>query len=117
MNRKRVIPDAKRIALELLPNYKAPETYSIRLPGKTARTAIEMKLREMEKMGQVTPYDMPVSRAVAYVITGGDTSITKDITEQQMLDLEREAFMDLIKNKGTLDRLEHMLETGKPLRN
>lgn len=117
MNRKRVIADAKRIALELLPNYKAPQTYSIRLPGKTARTAIEMKLREMEKLGQVTPYDMPVSRAVAYVITGGNTSITKDITEQQMLDLEREAFMDLIKNKGTLDRLEHMLETGKPLRN
>lgn len=117
MNRKRLIADAKQKALELTKNYKAPETYSVNLPGKTARTAIELKLKEMEKLGQVTPYDMVVSRAVADVITGGNTNITKEITEQQMLDLEREVFMSLVKQKGTLDRLEHMLETGKPLRN
>ncbi|MDX1949755.1 MAG: 3-hydroxyacyl-CoA dehydrogenase NAD-binding domain-containing protein [Rickettsiales bacterium] len=117
MNRKRLLSQAKKKALELAVGYKAPETYAVNLPGKTARTAIEMKLREMEKTNQVTPYDMIVSRAVAYVITGGDTSITKPITEQQLLDLEREAFMDLIKQTGTLNRIEHMLDTGKPLRN
>lgn len=117
MNRKRLLAQAKKKALELVQNYKAPETYPVNLPGKTARTAIDMKIREMEKMNQITPYDVTVSRAVAYVITGGDTSITKQITEQQLLDLEREAFMDLIKRKGTLDRIEHMLDTGKPLRN
>jgi 3-hydroxyacyl-CoA dehydrogenase len=117
MNRKRLIADAKKKALELVTNYKTPVTYNVNLPGKTARTAIDMKLREMEKMGQITPYDMTVSRAVAFVITGGNTSITKETTEQGLLDLERESFMELIKNKGTLDRLEHMLETGKPLRN
>jgi len=117
MNRDRVLADAKKKALELVPGYKPPVTYNINLPGKTARTAIEMKLREMEKTGQATPYDMIVSRAVAFVITGGNTDITREITEQQMLDLEREAFVELVKNKGTLDRIEHMLDTGKPLRN
>ena len=117
MNRNRVLADAKKKALELVPNYKPPVTYSISLPGKTARTAIEMNLRELEKTNQATPYDMVVSRAVAFVITGGDTDITKEITEQQFIDLEREAFVELVKNKGTLDRIEHMLETGKPLRN
>ncbi len=117
MNRKRVLAQAKKKALELAVNYQPPVTHGINLPGKTARTAIEMKLREMEKTGQATPYDMVVSRAVAFVITGGNTDITKEITEQQMIDLEREAFVELVKNKGTLDRIEHMLETGKPLRN
>lgn len=117
MNRARLLADAKRKALELAENYVAPETHSISLPGKSARSAIEMKLREMEKTGKATAYDMVVSRAVARVLTGGDTDITEELTEQDMLDLEREEFVKLVKNKGSLDRIEHMLNTGKPLRN
>ncbi len=118
MNRARLLADAKRKALKMVEEgYQPPETHTINLPGKTARAAIEMKLKDMEKTGQVTPYDMVVSRAVAQVITGGDTDITEELTEQDMLDLEREEFVKLVKNKGSLDRIEHMLNTGKPLRN
>jgi 3-hydroxyacyl-CoA dehydrogenase len=117
MNRKRVLADAKKKALSMLENYKPPVTYNINLPGKSARTAMEMRLKELTKLGQITNYDLTVTRACAWVLSGGETDITKEITEQKMLDLEREAFVELVKNKGTLDRLEHMLETGKPLRN
>lgn len=117
MNRGRLLADAKKKALSMVEGYQVPETYNISLPGKTGRTAIEMKLKDLEKTGQATPYDMVVSRAVAQVLTGGETDITEELTEQQMLDLERTEFVKLVKNKGTLDRIEHMLNTGKPLRN
>jgi 3-hydroxyacyl-CoA dehydrogenase len=117
MNRKRLLADAKKRALALVPNYKAPEPFKVNLPGKTARTAIEMALKEYIKLGKVTPHDLTVSRAVAYILSGGETGITKEVTEQQLLDLEIQAFMKLARDKNTLARLEHMLETGKPLRN
>ena len=117
MNRKRVLANAKKKALELAENYQAPESYNVQLPGKTARTAIEMNLKDLERQGKVTPHDITVSKAVAYVITGGNTDITEEVSEQDLLDLEREAFVELVKNVNTLDRIEHMLDTGKPLRN
>jgi 3-hydroxyacyl-CoA dehydrogenase len=117
MNRGRVLADAKKKALSLVPNYSAPVTYNINLPGKSARTAMEMRMKDMVRTNQITEYDLVVTRACAWVLSGGNTDITKEITEQGMLDLEREAFVELVKNKGTLDRIEHMLETGKPLRN
>lgn len=117
MNRKRLLADAKKRALELVPNYKAPEPFSLNLLGKTARTAVEMKLKELFKIGKVTPHDLTVSRCVANILSGGETGITKEVTEQKLLDLEIESFMKLAKDKNTLARLEHMLEKGKPLRN
>ncbi len=67
--------------------------------------------------GKATPYDKVVSGALAVVLSGGDTDITDVITEDDLLRLEREQFMGLVKQSGTLERVEHMLETGKPLRN
>ncbi len=117
MNRSRVLADAKKKALSMVAGYQPPVTYNINLPGKTARTAMEMRIKDMHKLGQITDYDLTVTRACAFVLSGGETDITKEITEQQMLDLERETFVELVKNKGSLDRIEHMLDTGKPLRN
>lgn len=117
MNRDRVLADAKKKALEMVPGYQPPVTYNINLPGKTARTAMEMRMGDMRKTNQITEYDLTVTRACAVVLSGGDTDILQEVTEQRMLDLEREEFVKLVKNKGTLDRIEHMLETGKPLRN
>ncbi len=68
-------------------------------------------------MGKVTPHDEVVSRALADVLSGGDTDVTELLSEEDLLALEREAFMSLVKNPDTLARMEHMLETGKPLRN
>ena len=73
--------------------------------------------RPRVKNGKATAYDEVVSKALAVVLTGGKTDITKTLTEQDLLNLELDVFMELVKNKGTMDRLEHMLETGKPLRN
>jgi len=117
MNRKRLIADAKDLCLELSQDYKAPETYSINLPGKTARVAFDMGIKSFAKSGKATPHDVVVSTAVGYILSGGVTDITKEVTEQDMLDLEIEQFDGLLQNPDTLDRIEHMLETGKPLRN
>ena len=117
MNRKRLLADAKRTCLSLVENYQPPEPATISLPGKTARTALQMAINGFVKSGKATAYDAVVSKAVAQVLSGGDTSITQELTEQQLLDLELDVFMELVQNEGTLARLEHMLETGKPLRN
>jgi len=69
------------------------------------------------KRGIATPHDEVVGAALAEVVCGGDADLTDTLTEQQLLDLERAAFMRLVKTPATLARIEHVLETGKPLRN
>ena len=69
------------------------------------------------RQGKATDYDRVVSAAVAKVLTGADTDMLIELTEDDLYDLEREAFMGLVKTPGTLARIEHMLMTGKPLRN
>lgn len=117
MNRHRLLADAKATALELAKDYQAPEQSAVALPGKTAKVALQMAIKQFAKNGKALPHDVVVSSALATVLSGGGTDIIEDVTEQDLLDLEREAFMPLIKTTGTLDRVEHMLETGKPLRN
>lgn len=117
MNRRRLMSDAKNKCIQLAAGYTAPKMRSLSLPGKTAKVALEMAINSFVKSGKATAYDEVVSKALATVLSGGDTDITKEITEQDLLDLELDIFMELVKNKGTIDRLEHMLETGKPLRN
>ena len=117
MNRKRVLADAKTRALEMVEGYKAPEPVEINLPGPTAAAAFDMAVSGFVSMGKATAYDGVVSGQVARVLTGGDTDITEPVTEKKLLQLEREGFMALIHNHKTLDRIEHMLTTGKPLRN
>ena len=117
MNRKRVLADAKKRALEMVDGYAAPEPSEVNLPGATAAAAFDMAVSGFVTMGRATAYDGVVSEQVARVLTGGDTDITQPVTEKKLLELEREGFMTLIHNHKTLDRIEHMLTTGKPLRN
>ncbi len=117
MNRVRVLADAKANCLAMAQKYTPLQTQSVRLPGPTAKTAFLMAIDDLAAKGKVTEHDKVVGKALAYVISGGDTDITETVSEQQLLDLEHEAFLELIKTKGTLARIEHMLETGKPLRN
>ena len=69
------------------------------------------------KRGLAMPHDEVVNLALAEVVCGGDADLTDTLTEQQLLDLERAAFMRLVKTPATLARIEHVLETGRPLRN
>ncbi|WP_340150696.1 3-hydroxyacyl-CoA dehydrogenase/enoyl-CoA hydratase family protein [uncultured Sneathiella sp.] len=117
MNRRRVLADAKKRALEMVEGYAAPEPVEVNLPGATAAAAFDMAVSGFVTMGKATAYDGVVSEQVARVLTGGDTDITQPVTEKKLLELEREGFMTLIHNHKTLDRIEHMLTTGKPLRN
>ena len=117
MNRDRLLADAKARALELAEGYAPPEEVPLHLPGATGRAAIEMAVRDFELKGLVTPHDRVVIEALKQVLTGGDTDIVDETGEDALLKLERTAFMNLIRHPGTLARVEHMLDTGKPLRN
>ena len=117
MNRDRLLADAKAKALAMVEGYQAPEPLEINLPGSTARVAMEMAVRDFQTMGKATPHDGVVSNQLAYVLSGGDTDMLDKVSEEQLLQLERTAFMNLLHNNNTLARMETMLETGKPLRN
>ena len=119
MNRDRLLYDAKQRALKLAENYVAPEKIDkIRLPGPGGKLALDMAVADLRKSGKATPYDVVVSEHLARVLTGGDKADwTRPVTEDDILKLELEQFSSLIRNEGTMNRIETMLDTGKPLRN
>ena len=117
MNRDRVLADAKQLALELVADYAPPIETPVHLPGRSAQVALRMAVDGFAKSGKATPYDVVVGDALAQVLSGGDTDITEELDEDALLTLERRAFMGLIRRPATIARIEHMLETGKPLRN
>ena len=117
MNRDRLLFDAKQRVLELAQDYKPPVPTEYRLPGPGGRTALELAVDGFAKTGRATPHDVTVSHQVARVLTGGDADPLDVLTEDDITTLERESFMTLFRNPATLARTEHMLATGKPLRN
>jgi 3-hydroxyacyl-CoA dehydrogenase len=117
MNRDRLLADAKARALALAENYRPPEFEAMHLPGGTAGVAMRMAVNSFRLAGKASAHDEVVAMALASVLSGGDTDITDSLSENDLLALERAAFMSLVRMPQTLDRLEHMLETGKPLRN
>jgi len=68
-------------------------------------------------LGKATAYDVEIANNLATVLTGGDCDMLDPLSEQAILDLERQVFIEIVQQQGTLARLEHMLKTGKPLRN
>jgi len=118
MNRARVLADAKAKALSLVDGYEVPDReIEINLPGPTARVAMEMAVGGFIDQGKATAYDGVVGGYLANILSGGETDITEPITEKDLMKLEREAIVALLRKSKTLDRITHMLETGKPLRN
>jgi len=118
MNRYRLLADAKAKALQLAEDYVAPEPPApLTLPGPSGRVALEMAVAGFRRLGKATAHDEVVSGAVARVLSGGDTDVISQVDEDQLYELERENFMRLVRHPGTLARVEHMLMTGKPLRN
>jgi 3-hydroxyacyl-CoA dehydrogenase len=117
MNRDRLLADAKAKALALAKEYQPPKPQAISLPGPTGAAALGLALNDLRLAGKATEYDMVVAEKLATVLSGGDTDILDEITEDRLLKLEREAFLALIREPRTLARIETMLETGKPLRN
>ena len=117
MNRDRLLADAKAKALSLVEGYVAPEAPTFRLAGESGRTGLSMAVADFHKKGMATDYDLVVADRLAEVLTGGEADLVDTVTEDQLLDLERAAFMASVKDPRTQARVVHMLQTGRPLRN
>jgi 3-hydroxyacyl-CoA dehydrogenase len=110
--------DAKQKVLALAANYRPGRPLTdLKAPGRSIAASIKSKLWNMRMGGFITEYEEFLGSAIADVITGGDVPADTLITEQYLLDLEREAFVKLCGQKKTLERIQHMLKKGKPLRN
>jgi 3-hydroxyacyl-CoA dehydrogenase len=117
MNRDRLLHDAKLRALKMAENYRPPEPVELRLPGPTARAALNLAIDGYALQGLALPHDIVVTKHLANVLSGGDTDITQVVSEDQVMALEKKSFMKLVKTDATLARIDHMLTNGKPLRN
>ncbi|WP_226017263.1 3-hydroxyacyl-CoA dehydrogenase/enoyl-CoA hydratase family protein [Novosphingobium sp. FKTRR1] len=117
MNRDRLLADAKARALALVEGYVPPAPPTFRLPGAGGKAAMTLAVEGFQAQGKATAYDAVVADALATVLTGGEADLVDTVTEGDLLTLERQAFLRLARNPGTQARVEHMLTTGKPLRN
>jgi 3-hydroxyacyl-CoA dehydrogenase len=117
MNRYRLLADAKTVALKLVDNYAAPKPVDLKLPGAAGKLAFIMAVEGFHHRGIATDHDRVVADELAGVLSGGPADLVDVVTEDQLLNLERGAFLRLIKTEATLARIEHLLVTGKPLRN
>ena len=117
MNRDRLLGDARAFALELADGYAPPEPAELRLPGPSGRAALELGVAGHALAGRALPHDQVVLAALANVLAGGDADPTVPVPEQHVYDLERAAVLSLLHREPTLQRAEHLLMTGKPLRN
>lgn len=117
LSRDQQIWDAKQVVLGLAGFYKKPRPAMIPVMGENFRGMIDAALYGMRQGNFVSDYDVHVSRKVAQIISGGDCPEGTWVSEQEILDLEREAFISLLGEAKTLERIVHMLNTGKPLRN
>ena len=109
--------NAKAKALALARDYTPPEKPEISLPGRTALAAMAMAIDGFRLSGKATPHDVTVGKALAGVLSGGDTDLTETLGEDDLLGLERRAFVTLARHPASIARVQHMLKTGKPLRN
>ena len=109
--------DAKQAVLGLAKFYKKPRPVMIPVMGENFRGMTDAILYNMRQGNFASDYDVHVSRKVAHILSGGDCAEGTLVTEEEILALEREAFLSLCGEKKTQDRIMHTLNTGKPLRN
>lgn len=117
MNRAQVIARAKARALELARDYTPPAPEAFFLPGPSGKSSLMSIAHTERDLGRLSENDLAVAEALATVLSGGATDPLVAITELDMMKLEREAVILLAHRPATFARIEHMLATGKPLRN
>jgi 3-hydroxyacyl-CoA dehydrogenase len=119
VNRDYLIEDAKKMVLAMnMEGYQTPRPRDdIRVAGENTFAMIKLGLWSMHESGYITDHDVTVSTKVGYVLCGGNVLADTTVSEQYLLDLEREAFVSLCGDPKTQARIQHMLNTGKPLRN
>jgi 3-hydroxyacyl-CoA dehydrogenase len=119
MNGDRLIADAKQqvIELDLLGYVRPVPREDILVLGDSAQAAMKLALHMMKRGGYISDHDELIGKRLAHVMSGGDMNHRAYVSEQYLLDLEREAFVSLCGEQKTLERISAMLKTGKPLRN
>ncbi len=118
VNTARNIGEAKRKVLELTPNYTQPiKRTDIDVLGRTGLAALYTASHSLKLGKFASEHDIKIANKIAYVLCGGDLSAPQKVSEQYLLDIEREAFLSLCGEQKTLERIQHMLQTNKPLRN
>lgn len=119
MNRDRLIADAKETVLALArEGYERPSPPAeIPVLGEPGWAALKLGIHLAWRAGQITEYEAHIGRKLAWVLCGGDRRAPGSVTEAYLLDLEREAFLSLLGEPKTRERIRHMLSEGKPLRN
>lgn len=119
MNKSMQITDAKKRVIELADaGYTQPKMRNdIKVQGKSALSMFLVGAHSMYKGGYISEHDKKISEKLAWIMCGGDLSSPQKVSEQYLLDLEREAFLSLCGERKTLERIQHTLKTGKPLRN
>ncbi|MGC1933737.1 MAG: enoyl-CoA hydratase-related protein, partial [Candidatus Acidiferrales bacterium] len=118
MNRERLVADAKETALAMVrAGYHPPAPVQIRVLGEEFIAAAKLAIHQMLRGEYISEYDALVGRKLAHVLGGGPLSAPQAVSEQYVLDLEREAFVSLCGERKTQERIAHTLKTGKPLRN
>jgi 3-hydroxyacyl-CoA dehydrogenase len=118
MNPDLLIDDAKELALSLVKDYQpgAPRI-DVKVGGESAFAMLKLGAWTMRQGGYISDYDVIVAEKLATVLSGGRLTGEQLVSEQYLLDLEREAFLSLCGNPKTQERMQFMLKTGKPLRN
>lgn len=118
VNKDRNIGEAKKMVLSMADNYTQPiKRRDVRVLGRAGLGALYTAANELKLGRFASEHDIKIANKVAYVLCGGDLTGEQLVSEQYLLDLEREAFMSLCGEQKTLARIEHMLKTNKPLRN
>ena len=118
MNRDRLVADAKQTALAMVrAGYHAPAPAEIRVLGEEFLAVAKLGIHMLVRGEYASEYDAVVARKLAFILAGGNITAPQTVSEQYMLDLEREAFVSLCGERKTQERMAHTLKTGKPLRN
>jgi 3-hydroxyacyl-CoA dehydrogenase len=117
MNRERLMADAKALALERARAYQRPQPEPIPVGGEGVEAALKLGVHLAWRAGRISDHDALIGRTLAHVLAGGTLPGAATVSETQLLDLEREAFLRLCGERKTLERIQYTLKMGKPLRN
>jgi 3-hydroxyacyl-CoA dehydrogenase len=117
INSNRNIMEAKKKVLQLSDNYVMPDRKQVTILGRSGLAPLYAAINEFRLGKFITEYEAFIAKKIAYVICGGDVTGTQIVSEQYLLDIEREQFLSLLGEQKTLERIQYMLENNKPLRN
>jgi 3-hydroxyacyl-CoA dehydrogenase len=117
VNSDYLLYDAKQAVLAMADNYRPPVPKKIKVVGEPGYSVMKLGARQMHLSGYASAHDLKIAEKIAFVLAGGRVAAGTEVTEQYLLDLEREAFLSLCGEPLSQQRMQYMLTKGKPLRN